>query len=162
MKYLIKERIFTLSDKFNIEDENGNSIYQVEGKIFSVGNKLRIYELNGKELIYIEQKILRFLPEYNIYGEGSHLAMVKKEFTFFKPKFSIESSHGKFTIDGDVFQHNFDVLKNNKPVAWVNKKWGTFSDTYCVEIMDEQDQPFILALVIVMDQIFHDGQKNNA
>ncbi len=85
MKYIIKERIFTLTDKFIIEDEEGYPRYEVVGgKLLSLGNKLRIYDLDGQELVYIEQKLLKLLPEYNIYQKGHLVGKVKKEFTFFK------------------------------------------------------------------------------
>lgn len=160
MRYLIRERIFALGDTFDIQDESSNPVYQVEGKIFSIGNKLRIYDLNGKELTYIEQEVFRFLPEYNVYREGNILATIKKELTFFKPKFNIESSYGNFTVEGDVFQYNFNILKNDKPIAWISKKLISFSDTYSVDILDEEDQSFILSIVIVLDQVFHDGNNN--
>ncbi len=161
MKYIIKERIFTLTDKFIIEDEEGYPRYEVVGKLLSLGNKLCIYDLDGEELVYIEQKLLKLLPEYNIYQKGHLVGKVKKEFTFFKPSFVIESSYGNFTLQGDILHHDFDILKDGRSVAWINKRWLSFSDTYSVEISDLVDQAFILAIVIVLDQIFYDGNNNN-
>lgn len=161
MRYLIKEKIFSFADRFRIEDEQGYPRYEVVGKILSLGNKLNIYDMNGIELIYIEQKIFRFLPEYLIFKEDNLVAKVKKELTFFKPKFIIESSYGNYSIEGDVFHHNFNILSNGKAIAWISKKWVSLSDTYSVEILDEEDQAFILSIVIVLDQIFYDGNKNN-
>lgn len=161
MKYIIKERIFTLTDKFVIEDEEGYPRYEVVGKLLSLGNKLCIYDLDGEELVYIEQKLLKLLPEYNIYQKGHLVGKVKKEFTFLKPSFVIESSYGNFTLQGDILHHDFDILKDGRSVAWINKRWLSFSDTYSVEISDLVDQAFILAIVIVLDQIFYDGNNNN-
>jgi uncharacterized protein YxjI len=161
MRYLIKEKIFTFADRFKIEDENGYPQYEVVGKILSLGNKLNIYDMSGKELIYIEGKIFRLLPEYMIYRGGNLIGKIKKELTLFRPKFNIESSYGYFTIEGDVLHHDFNILKNGEAIAWINKKWISFSDTYSIDIVDEEDQPFILSIVIVLDQIFHDGNKNN-
>lgn len=162
MRYLIKEKIFTFADRFRIEDENGYPKYEVVGKILSIGNKLNIYDMSGRELIYIEEKVFRFLPEYMVYREGNLIGRIKKELTFLRPKFNIESSYGDFAIEGDVFQHNFNILKNGKTIAWISKEWISLSDTYSVNILDEEDHPFILAIVIVLDQIFYDGNKNNS
>ncbi|QQY79518.1 uncharacterized protein YxjI [Keratinibaculum paraultunense] len=161
MKYIIKERIFTLTDKFIIEDEEGYPRYEVVGKLLSLGNKLCIYDLDGEELVYIEQKLFKLLPEYNIYQKGHLVGKVKKKITFLKPSFIIESSYGNFTLKGDILHHDFDILKDGKSVAWINKKWLSFSDTYSVEISDLVDHAFILAIVIVLDQIFYDGNNNN-
>jgi len=161
MKYKLRQEIFSLSDKFYIENEIGSPEYYVESKIFSFGDKLKLFDLEGKELIYIEQKILTFLPEFNIYRNGKLVGRVKKEFTFFKPKFNIESVYGDFTLEGDIFAHDFNIIKNGKPVAFVTKKWISLSDTYHVDISDEEDQPFILSLVIVLDQILYDDNNHN-
>src|SRR5690606_27353535 len=142
MKYIIKERILTLTDKFIIEDEEGYSRYEVVGKLLSLGNKLCIYDLDGEELVYIEQKLFKLLPEYNIYQKGHLVGKVKKKITFLKPSFIIESSYGNFTLKGDILHHDFDILKDGKSVAWINKKWLSFSDTYSVEISDLVDHAF--------------------
>ncbi|MFS8541711.1 MAG: LURP-one-related family protein, partial [Tissierellales bacterium] len=67
MRYILKQKIFSLSDKFYIKDEKENPRYYVESKIFSFGDKLKLFDLEGTELIYIEEKVLRLLLEYNIY-----------------------------------------------------------------------------------------------
>jgi len=161
MRYILRQKIFSLSDKFYIKDERDNPKYYVEGKIFSLGDKLKLFDLEGTELIYIEQKLLRLLPEYNIYKYGKLLARVKKELTLFRPKFNIESDYGNFTIEGDFFGHDFSILKNGKPVAFVSKKWLSLSDTYYVDIVADEDHPFILSLAIVLDQVLHDDENNN-
>lgn len=159
MKYLIREKVFSFSDRFTIKDENNNPQYEVVGKILSIGNKLDIYNMQGNKVLYIEQKVLRFLPEYILYKDGNIVGRINKELTLFKPRFKIESQFGKFSIDGDVFKHNFNILNNGRPIAWINKRWVSLSDTYSVDISDEEDQAFILAMVIVLDQILYDNKN---
>ncbi|WP_089284196.1 LURP-one-related/scramblase family protein [Anaerovirgula multivorans] len=87
---------------------------------------------------------------------------MKKEFAFFKPRFVIESTIGNCTMEGNILSHNFEIHKGNKMVATVNKKWFAFADTYGADIADDEDQPFILALVSVIDQVLHDNNHNNS
>lgn len=162
MKYLVQQRIFSFNDSFNIIDENQRPVFKIEGKIFTLGNKLNIYDMNGNKRIYIEQKLFRFLPEYEIYEGDRIVARVKKQFTFFKSKLDIESEYGNFQIEGDIFAYNFTVLKDGRVVAVVNKKFIAFSDTYSVEISEGEKDDFILALVIVIDQVLHDNNQNNS
>lgn len=161
MRYQIRQKIFSFGDNFTIKNEYEEPQLIVRGKIFSFGDKLTLEDLNGNELFYIEQKVFKFLPEYHIFQNGSEVAMIKKEFTFFKPRFYIESDFGSFDIEGDVFGHNFEVLKNGRFVAAVNKAWFAFSDTYGVDIDDGENQAFMLALVIVIDQVIHDNKNNH-
>ncbi|SKA93138.1 Uncharacterized protein YxjI [Caloramator quimbayensis] len=161
MRYQIRQRIFSLSDSFTIKDEIGEPHFIVRGRVFSLGDKLSLEDLYGNELFYIEQKLFKFLPEYHIFQNGVLVATVKKEFTLFKPKFFIESEYGAFDMAGDVFGYNFQITKNGTNVATVNKKWFAFSDTYGVEIIDGENNAFLLALVIVIDQVIHDNKHKS-
>jgi len=162
MRFVVKQKIFTFGDDFTIKDEFGNDHFIVKGKVFSLGDKLRIYNLQGIELFYIEEKIFRLLPEFTIYQEGTPVAKVKKEFTFFRPRFNISSVFGNYTIDGNFWGMDFRILKDGAPVAVVSKKWFSWRDTYGVDIADSENYAFILALVIVIDQVLHDNNHNNS
>ncbi|SHI58733.1 LURP-one-related/scramblase family protein [Lutispora thermophila] len=161
MRFVVKQKIFSFGDNFTINDEMGNSYFQVQGKVFAIGDKLRMYDMQGNEVVYIEQKLFKLLPEYTIYYNGNPAARVKKEFTLFKPRFNIESFIGNYTIEGNFLGMDFNVLKNGRVVARVSKKWFSFRDTYGVDISDEENYAFILALVIVIDQVIHDNNHNN-
>lgn len=140
MKYAIREKIFSLADRFAIADEDDNPRYEVVGKILSFGNKLDLYNISGDHELYIEQKIFKLLPEYTIYRGSETVAKIFKRFTIFKPKYSIESIYGDFTIEGDVFAHEFNILKEGNIVAWISKRWISLSDTYMIDIVPEEDQ----------------------
>jgi len=161
MRFVVRQKIFSFGDSFTIKDENGNDWFQVKGKVFSLGDKQRIYDMAGEEILYIEQKLFRFLPEYTIYYKGQPVAVVKKEFTFFKPRFNITSTSGRYTIEGNFWAMDFTILRDGVPVATVSKKWLSWSDTYGVDIDDNENYVLILAMVIVIDQVLHDNNSNN-
>lgn len=160
MRYKIRQKIISLGDNFTIKNEIDEDKFLVRGKVLTIGDKLRIYDLMENELVYIEQKVLRFLPEYNLFSAGKKLATVKKEFTFLKPRFNINSSMGNYTINGGFLNYDFEILKDSKLVATVNKKWLSFSDSYVADINEKEDQAFMLAMVIVIDQVLHDRNHN--
>lgn len=159
MKYEIKQKIFSFGESFIIKDEQENPRFAVRGQIFSFGNKLSVENLMGNELVYIEQKLFKFLPEYSIFIRGEQVATVKKEFTFFTPKFYIESNMGNYDMQGEIFSHEFEIMKDGEAVASVSKQWFSFSDTYGVDISQNENQAFMLALVIVIDQVLYDNKK---
>ena len=160
MRFIIRQKMFSLGDKFNITDQLGRAKYRVQGKFISIGKKLDIYDMNHNHLVHIKEEIFRFLPEYYLYEDGQVTAKVKKQLTFLKPKINIDSKYGDFTIHGSVFEYNFTVKKDGKVVAKVSKALLSFSDTYGVDVYDE-NVDFILALVIVIDQIFHDNRNKD-
>jgi uncharacterized protein YxjI len=159
MNFKIRQKIFSLGDNFTVSNEQGQPILVVKGQVFALGDKLRIYDPNMNEMYYIEQKLLRLLPEYRIYQAGKEVAFLKKEFTFFKPKINIESCYGNFTIEGSIFQHNFTIYNGSQVVATVSKEFLSFTDEYYLEVLDEKNVSFLITLVIVIDQILHDGNK---
>ncbi len=161
MKYIVKEKIFNIGNKFQIKDDQGVPRFEVVGKVFTIGKKLNIYDMIGTNVAYIEQKIFRFLPEYNIYLNNQLGATIKQKLSFLKQRFSIESDFGDFDVEGDIFAYNFSIYKNGREVARVNKKWISFSDTYMVDIDNDENQAFILSIVIVLDQVLHDYSPQN-
>ena len=162
MRYAVKQKIFSFGDSFTIRDEAGNDCFAVKGKVFALGDKLKIYDMKGRELVYIEQKFFRFLPEYSIYYNGQLYATVQKEFTFFKPKFRIYSPQAEYEAEGNVWGMDFSIIRNGKLTALVSKKWFTWSDTYGVDVFEGEDPVLMLALVIVIDQVIHDGNHHNS
>ncbi|WP_291632386.1 LURP-one-related family protein [Clostridium sp.] len=161
MKFYIREKVFSIGDNFNIKDVSGKDVFNVMGKIFSIGNKLRIYDMDNNEIVYIEQKLFKLLPEYNIYLTGNYAASVKKEFTLFSNRFDIDSNMGNYEIEGDFFAHDFSITKNGSIVAEINKKWVSWGDTYEININEQENYAFILAMVIVIDQVLHDNKKGS-
>lgn len=159
MKYKIKQKIFSLASKFRIKNEFDEDMYIVEGKVLSIGKKLRLYDLNQNELVYIEQQLFKLLPLYKIYINGELKASIKKKFTLFKPEFEIISDYGNYMIKGNFINHEYQIFLNGKVVATISKGWFTLSDTYGVEVSDDENQPFMLSLVIVLDQVSHEGNN---
>lgn len=159
MRYQIRQKVLSLGDSFTIKDEYENDRFIVKGKLFSFGNKLRIYDLNGSEVVYIEQEMFHLLPKYNIFLHENYAATVKKELSFFRPSFFIESTMGNYTMEGEIFSHEFEILKDGREVAYVSKKWLSISDSYGVDIVDTENQEFMLSLVIIIDQILYDNKN---
>lgn len=161
MKYQIKQKIFSLSDSYTIKNEYGEDVYSVTGKIFSLGKKLYIHDLNGNELVYIEQKLFKLLPQFTLFIDDKEVAVIRKEFSFFTPKFTIECLTNNYSMEGDILSHEFNILKDNNIIGTVTKAWFSFSDTYGVEIAGDENQALILAFVIVMDEVQHNNKDNS-
>ena len=50
MKLLIKQRVFSWSDTYDVYDESGNSIYYVKAEFLSLGHRLHVYDHTGNEI----------------------------------------------------------------------------------------------------------------
>jgi len=159
MRYIIRQKIFSLGDKFAIKDENEQDVLIVKDQLLSFGKKLRIYDLYENEKCYIEQLLFNFMPQYNIYINGELIANIKKKFAFFKNDFDILSDKGNYYVEGEFLAHEFRIFNDRKLIGEVSKKYFSFSDTYGVEVDDGEDQILVLAIAIVIDMVCHNNDR---
>ncbi|CAF4795649.1 unnamed protein product [Rotaria sp. Silwood1] len=163
-RYQVREKIFSLGDNFKIKDDCGNHMFTVRSKFLSVGDHLILENASGLRLIKIREEILHLHPTFQIMSisngrSDSVLASIKKKFTLFRNKFSIKSVYGEYDLEAlDVFSHSFSLTKAGKTSAIVSKKHFSMANTYLVEIADDKDDHvFVLALVIVINQVLFDS-----
>ena len=83
MKLYIKQKVFSIGDRYNVIDGDGNAIFSVQGEVFTWGSKLHVFDALGSEVFFIARKLLRFMPEYLIYSVGVHCATISKSDTIF-------------------------------------------------------------------------------
>ncbi|NLU32514.1 MAG: hypothetical protein GXX04_07830 [Clostridiaceae bacterium] len=155
MKLYIKQKVFSLGDRYYVFDENQRPVFTVQGQIFTIGAKIHIYDITGQELYYIERRLFRLLPEYHIFCGDNHCAIVKKEFSLFRPRLAIQSQYGDYTIEGSLFGMDFVIYNEGIPVGEVHKKWFAFGDSYELDVIDPNNAAFFSALVIAIDNCLH-------
>lgn len=162
MLFRMKEKFWSWGNDFSITDKDGNAVYLVDGKAFSWGDKLSFQDPQGKELAFISQKLLSWKPCYQIIINGNVFAEVKKEFTWLKQKFTLDvPGPNDYTIDGSFWQHEFVFNRGGRAVARISKdRWG-WTDSYGIDIDDDEDVVSILCTCIVIDQVLHDNENNN-
>ena len=163
MRFLMKQKLFSIGDDFIIRDEHDQEIYFVDGKAFSIGNQLSFQDMQGRELAFIKQKVLKLGPTYEIHRDGELAAVVhKKLFTFFNCRFTVDDDHGPADLEasGDFTDHEYTFTRAGQPVAAVSKQWFTWMDTYGVEVADGEDDVLVLACTVVIDMACHpDGRR---
>lgn len=84
------------------------------------------------------------------------LAHIQQDFTLIHKKFTINSIYGEYTLEAlDILAHTFTLTKDKQQIAFIDRKFFSRNHTYNVEIASHENQPFILALVIVINQIIY-------
>ena len=149
MKLYIKQKVFSWNDKFSVVDAYGRDRYFVEGEIFSWGKKLHVYDTNGNEAAFIQQEVWSLLPRYYVWVNGTQVAEIKKEFTFFFPKYRIEGLD--WDIDGSFMAHDYEITQQGHPIVRIQKEWMTWGDSYVLDISDPRDEIIALAVVMTID-----------
>ena len=63
MQLLIKQRVFSWTDTYDVYDEYGNVRYFVKAEFFSLGHRLHVFDAAGNEIGLVRQKLLTFEKE---------------------------------------------------------------------------------------------------
>ena len=161
MRYLMKEKFWSWGNDFHICDANNQPVYFVDGQAFSWGSKLSLQDMLGNELAFINQKLLSWMPKYEIYRQGQLFAEVVKEFSWFNKKFTLDvPGPNDYSIDGSFWEHEYQFSRQQRPVATVSKSYFSWTDTYGIDIIEQEDDVAILSCVVVIDQVLHNEQKD--
>ena len=149
MKLLFKQRFFSWFCSYDIFDENGNTVYTVEGQL-SWGHCLKIFDTSGNEVGTVKERILTFLPKFEIYLGNDYAGCISKEFTFFKPAFDIDFNG--WHVDGNFFEWDYNIIGScGENVATVSKELFNWTDTYVIDVNDPRDAVCALMLVLAID-----------
>lgn len=149
MKLLIKQRVFSWSDTYDIYDEDENPKYYVKAEMFSWGHQLHVYDCFNNEIGIIHQKVFSFLPEFSIEMQGEIVGTIYKNFTFFKNNYEVDFKGWK--VEGNYTGWNYDVYDGDELILNISKKLFTWGDTYVLDFVDEKDEIDGLMLVIAID-----------
>lgn len=149
MKLYIKEKVFSWGDKFFVKDEEGYDKYVVEGEVFSWGKKLHVYDRMGAEVAFIKQEVWSFLPKYYVFCGGHQVAEIRREFTFFRPKYSIDGLG--WEINGSFWEHDYEITQAGRTIVTITKEWMTWGDSYELEVLDPGNELVALAVVLTID-----------
>jgi uncharacterized protein YxjI len=149
MKLLFKQRFFSWFDSYDIFDENENVLFSVEGQL-SWGHRLHILNAKGEHVGTVKQRVMTFLPRFELYFGDEYVGCITKEFSFFRPNFSVD--HNGWSIDGDFFEWDYQILDSaGALVAEVSKELFRMTDTYVIDVVREEDALSALMVVLAID-----------
>ena len=149
MKLLFKQRVFSWFDSYDIYDEQGDAVFTVKGQL-SWGHCLHISDAAGNHIGTVKEVVLSFLPRFEIYAGDRLLGSIRKEFTFFKPKFTLDMNG--WTIDGDWLEWDYTIRDaSGKPVATISTPLLSWSDTYVIDVHSPANAIPALMVVLAID-----------
>jgi uncharacterized protein YxjI len=150
MKQLyIKQKVFSLSGKFTVKDQQENDVYYVEGSFMQVPKTFSIRNKAREEVALITKKMFSFLPKFFVEVNGREVLTIKKEFSFFKARYTIDAAG--IEVQGNWWDMNFQVYQHGKVVGKVSKEWFSWGDSYKVQVLEEEMETLIITLVVAID-----------
>lgn len=149
MKLLIKQRVFSWTDTYDIYDESGNAKYFVKAEFLSLGHRLHVYDAHGNEIGLVKEKLLTLLPLFEIEVGGITRGRIEKRFSLFKPKYDVE--YNGWRAEGDFMGWDYDVYAGCSAVVHITKELLRWGDTYVIDFADPADEIMGLLLVLAID-----------
>lgn len=149
MKLLFKQRIFSWFDSYDIYDEQGITVFTVEGKL-GWGHVLHILDRYGEHIGTVKQVVLTLLPRFEIYMRERLAGSISKELTLFKPAYNIDFNG--WHVEGSFLEWDYSVIDAaGREVAQISKELLHLTDTYVIDVNDPQDALCVLMLVLAID-----------
>lgn len=151
MKLLIKQRVFSWSDTYDVYDEWEQPRYFVKAEFLSLGHQIHVVdEYTGREVGSIHEKFFTFLPQFDLVLGGMDMGYIRKEFSLFHPRYSLNLNG--WQVQGDVFGWDYDVLDaGGFYVMHITKELFRWGDTYVLDIPDERNALLCLLIAIAID-----------
>lgn len=149
MRLLFKQRFFSWFDSYDIFDENGATLFTVEGQL-SWGHCLHINDANGNHIGTVKQVILTFLPKFEIYIDNNYQGCISKELSLFIPRYHIECNG--WEVEGSFMEWDYNIVDASlKNVATVTKELFNFTDTYSINVPNPKNALLALMVVLAID-----------
>ena len=149
MKLLFKQRFFSWFDSYDIYNEKGEAVYSVRGQL-SWGHCLKIFDSSDREIATVKEAIFTFLPKFELYIDDRFIGCIRKEFSLFKPSFSIDCNGWR--VSGDFFEWDYSILDGyGNEIATISKQLFNFTDTYVIDVNNQKDALVALMLVLAID-----------
>ncbi|KAL2250340.1 protein LURP-one-related 15-like [Sesamum indicum] len=172
----IVRKLMTLSEgNFGVTDVNGNIMFRVKGKFFSLHDRRVLLDATGIPIITFQQKLLSAHRRWQVFrGESTDakdlLFSVKKS-SLIQLKTKLDVFLGcntreevcDFKIEGSWFERSCVIYAGNSTniIAQMHRKHSAQSillgkDTFGVTVYPNVDYAFIVALVVILEEINED------
>lgn len=149
MKLYIKQHILTLTDTYDIYDENGDMKYYAKCDFTLFLHQLRIYH-NNQQIGHVEQHFKFFEPEFSFYLNGEYLGNIVKKVTFLRPQYYL--SFNNWRIEGNVFGFDYQVYDSSGNIIMTfSKELFTIGDRYCLNILDDKYEQLCVCIALAVD-----------
>lgn len=158
MRYMVRQRMFSIGDDFWITDERGDRAFLVDGKAMSIRQTMEIKDPSGAVVASVHKKLMALRDAMEIERDGQVIATVRREmFSPLHHKSSIDLADGR-TLEavGNLTGREYDIRDGGDTLARVSRAWFQIRDTYGVDVPPGEDAAMLLAAAVCLDRIHHE------
>ena len=156
----MKQKLFSMSGKFTVKDADQQDVYRITGSFMKVPKTYTIEDEYNAEVATITKKTFSFLPAFSVEVAGREEVLIKKQMTFLKARYSIEAAD--IDVRGNWWDMDFEVLQQGEIVGIVEKKWFQWGDSYRIQILKNEMETLLVALVVAIDCVQADESNTTS
>ena len=162
MKLFIKNKLVSLGGSSFVTDEAGNKVFKVKGKFFTITHKKKIYDKNGNFRYMVRNKFWNFFSKSCFIYDDSKQKIAKLTRGDFdvKNKYVLKGFEDEILIQGNFASLNMEIQKNGQVIGKISREFTIVRDSFTLEIFDDTEDAFLVALVIAIDNIT-DSRRND-
>ena len=145
-----------------VKDQNEKDFLKVRGKFWTFTRKKFIQTLEG-ETKYIVRNKFWFLFHRQAFiftPEKEQIGYVRRKIFSFHDHYDISSKYGEVVLRGNILGYDYHLTLNGQEIGHVARKIS-LRDSYVLEINDDVDWQYFVALVIALDNIVDAIRSSN-
>ena len=163
MRYLVRERLFSITDDFWVTDEQGDKVFFVDAKILSLRHALELKDASGRKLATIKHQLVTFTDAMDIDDDNGRVATVHKAvFSPLHHRSVIDLAGGaRLEAVGNIFDKDFEIRDGGQVLAQVSRAWFRIRDTYGVDVAPGVDIVLMIAIAVCLDRIHAEEEEHD-
>jgi uncharacterized protein YxjI len=118
--------------------------------------------MQGHEVATIQQALIALTPTFEIHRKDGPSARISMKLLSITDRLKIDlPGFDDLEARGDLFHHEYAILRQGREVAHISKHWISLRDTYGIDIDDDQDAILIIAVAVVIDAILEMKERGD-
>ena len=155
----MREKVFAIGDDFWIETDGDERAFKVDGKALRLRKTLVIETPSGDEMFTVRERKLSVRDKMTIERGGDTTATVKKGLIGIRERYDIKlDAGGELHAKGNIVDNEYEIERDGHTVAQVSKRWFRVRDTYGIEVAAGENDAFLIAVSVCIDQLAHDDR----
>ncbi len=160
MRYTLQHKLFSIGGDSMIKDQSGRDVLFVDGAAIALSRRLVIKDMQGHEVAEINKTIISLTPTFDIHVKNGVSARVSMKLLSLTDRLKIDvPGPDDLEARGDLFHHEYRIYRSGREVAQVSKAWIALTDSYGIDVADDQDQVLLLSCAVVIDEILELKEK---
>ena len=157
MRYVLRQRLWSLGGDFAVRDADGTDRFYVNAKVFTLSNEMVFEDAERRPVARVNRRLLAIGHAYDIWREEQLFATVREGWLpVVRYRFGVDVTPAgpgpeDVSITGDFWNHDYAFERAGRPIATVSRRWFSLADSFGVDVADDADAVLILACAVVVD-----------